>query len=105
MNTTQFAPSRTRNTLAASRTIKASGGIYVWGWSVTSTSATLRTARLEDKDGNIYQDMAIGPGNTEAKFEASKIPFLADNGLVVNISVADADVLFTVFHSNPSGSA
>ena len=100
-----FAASRTRNTLAASRTIKASGGIYVYGWSVTSTSATARTARLEDKDGNIYQDIAIGPGNTTAVFEKSIIPFLADNGLVVNISAVDSDVIFTVFHSNTAGSA
>jgi len=102
---TTIAPNYTRLTLAANRTI-TSASIVVFGWSVTSSSATQRTVTFQDKDGNVYQDVVIGPGNAGvSSFEKSNIPFLAANGLTVAISAADADVKFTVFHTNIAGAS
>lgn len=101
---TTISPNLTRNTLAANRVI-AAGSLIVYGWSVTSDSSTLRTVELQDADGNVYQEVEIGPGNTTGAFYKSNIPFLAANGLTVAISAADANVRFTVFHSNPAGAA
>jgi hypothetical protein len=100
-----IAPNYTRAVLSADAVI-TTASVVVLGWSITSSSSTQRIVTFEDKDGNVYQDVVIGPGNAGVSaFYKSNIPFLAANGLTIDIDTADALVKVTVFHTNTAGAS
>lgn len=96
-----FAPSFTQNTLASARVI-STGSIHIYGIVIANDdNSNIRTVTLEKANGDTYMVIVLPANST---FE-SDIKWLADNGLTVDIDVDDADVTFTVFHSNTAGAA
>ncbi len=96
----QFASTFTHATLAAAATVPANlagGSINVYGIVLSNTDGTARDFTITDNDGTSIVVIGVAAQNTIT----IDIPFLADNGLTISASVADAAATVTVFHSQP----
>jgi len=81
-----FAPKCAFQTLATSFTVEGGAPILVYGYTVSSNANFAIAVR--DIDGNIVNIIQVRSGKTYIM----NIPFLANNGLVFDVSDADKKV-------------
>ncbi len=98
----QIARDRTHVNLGAERTIKASGGLDVYGIVIANKDAAAHTVQFRDADDNVELEVRVA-ADTSFEVETS---WTSDNGLKVREPDANnSAVTVTVFHNNISGSA
>jgi len=96
-----FAADRTHVDLSETRTIKASGGLHVYGIIVTNITGSTDSVTFEDASGNDIMIVRLATNTTQV----INIPWLADNGLVVFAGTPAAGMTVTIFHNNIQGGA
>ncbi len=78
-------------------TVESGAPIKVYGIHVSNGSASINVAiTVSDADDNVIHKYELDT----TRYINFDTPFMADNGLKIVSSVADAEISATVFHSN-----
>jgi hypothetical protein len=95
-----FAGSRTHVNLGATRTIKATRGLHIYGIVIANDTGSTDSVTFTDASGSTLLVVRLLTATTMVV----NIPWLADNGLLVSAGTPSASMFVTVFHSSLVGS-
>lgn len=93
-----IAPRRQVQALNTTLTVEATGSVTIFGFIISNQDGTnARTVQFLDADSNqVIGDIYMAAGST---FESTNC-WRAENGLLISLDTADADVEITVFRSS-----
>lgn len=93
------APKYSYQAMSSAFTVESGGPIKVYGISLINGGTSNNVViTLTDNDGNVIHKYEL---DASSSISGCPLPFMADNGLKITSSAADAEISATVFHSNP----